>query len=708
MPFKLRQRISSIAESDRLADVVRVLLALSGVLAWCVLHGPRSAAIPALLGVIACALAETDDAWRGRLRGLVVTLCCFAIAAATVRWLIAWPWLFALALPVGTFALVMLGAASGRYATIVAATLILSVYTMIDADAAGPTGGNWVGTVHILAGAAWYGALSLLWSVFAPQRAVRLALARVFEALAAQMETKAALFEPVHDLDRHALEIELAHRNGRTVDAMNEAHGALLDRMGRRQPRGRTAQRLRLYFTAQDIHERISSTHYPYEALVDALFHSDIMFRFGRLLRLQAQACHTRADEVRRTLPPGSLALPHGALDDVRAALAHGQPREPRIDEALAGLLRNVERLQSSLETESEGLRDTDFGLRNYDPPTWREAVARIRVQTTRRSMRFRHAVRLAAGMLAGYALLLAVHPRHGYWILLTTLFVCQPGYGATRRRLGQRIGGTMLGLIAGWAFLRLLPGGDWRLPVTIVSGAAFFAFRHKRYTVATATITLFVVLCFDQIGAGYDAIGPRLLDTVLGSVIAAAALHFVLPDWRARQLEDLLADVIDADGAYLRHIANQYVGGKVDDLPYRVARRDAHNAHAALAGSVTEMLAEPVHSRERSEVVLRLVTESQTTLAHLSTLGAHREALTPGAEAESTLADAERLAAAFGTLAMSARTRTPPQPLTQSAWMAELELRAERRSGTERLITQQCLLLARDGDRFAALLAEM
>ncbi|PWF66283.1 hypothetical protein CBX98_25220, partial [Vibrio sp. T9] len=101
--------------------------------------------------------------------------------------------------------------------------------------------------------------------------------------------------------------------------------------------------------------------------------------------------------------------------------------------------------------------------------------------------MHFRHAVRLAAGMLGGYLLMLALHPTHGYWILLTTLFVCQPSYGSTRRRLVQRVVGTTAGLVAGWAMLHLIPGGDWRLPVLVATGAGFFAFRFRRYALATA-----------------------------------------------------------------------------------------------------------------------------------------------------------------------------------------------------------------------------
>lgn len=688
-----------LVESDRFADVVRVFVALTGVTARCTLKGPADAIVPALLGAIACALSETDDAWRGRLRGLLVTLVCFALAACAVKASIGTPLLFGPLLAVGTFLLVMLGAASGRYATIATGTLILSVYTMIASDAPGGSGAQ--GTLAILAGAAWYGVLSLAWSAFAPQRAVRHALARLFEALAGQMEAKAALFEPVRDLDRHALEVAFSRSNLRTVDALAAARAALLDRIGRRQPRGRIASRLGLFFVAQDIHERISSSHYPYDELAAELYHSDLMFRFGRLIRLQAQGCRERADAIRRIAPMQPLTMPAHALDDVREALAYRQQHLPAnlaVDDALAALLRNVEQLQVVIAGDGAPRDDDDMALQGDDPPSLREALVRIRLRLNRRSVHFRHAVRLSAGMLAGYLLMLALHPSHGYWILLTTLFVCQPSYGGTRRRLTQRVTGTLAGLVTGWAMLQLLPGGDWRLPVLVASGAAFFAFRLRRYALATGVITLFVLLCFDRVGAGYDAIGPRLLDTLLGVCVAATAIRFVLPDWRVRRLDDVVADALLAYGRYLERIATQYATGKHDDLPYRIARRDAHAAQAAVAGNVVELLAEPGHPRERGERALRLLTDLQAALSHLSTLGAHRQLLPPG-EARALVELATHLAHGFDTLAEHVRMGTPTSPLAMPP--VPIDTTADE---TLRMLDRQCLLLARVHDHIGAL----
>lgn len=695
-----------IAQSDRFADVVRVFLAHAGIVAWCTLQGRTEAIVPALLGAIACALAETDDAWRGRLRGLLVTLACFAAAATIVQATIGTPALFALLLPIGTFGLVMLGAASGRYATIATATLILSVYTMIASDAAHDGQHAGLGTLAILGGAAWYGLLSLLWSAFAPQRALRHALARLFESLAALIDAKAALFEPVHDLDRDALAVEYSRRNRLTVEALAATRAALLDRIGHRQPRGRSAARLAMFFVAQDIHERITSSHYPYDEMSQALYHSDVMFRFGRLLRLQAVACRGRADAVRHAAPTRTIALPREALDDVRDAVAHCRRTHPlarTLDDALTALLDNMARLQEAIGDEGALREGADVSLQDSEPESVREAFARIRVRLDRRSMHFRHAMRLASGMLVGYLAMRLLHPTHGYWILMTTLFVCQPSYGATRRRTVQRIAGTTAGLVAGWAMLRLLPGGEWRLPVLVATGAAFFAFRLRRYALATAVITLFVLLCFDLVGAGYDAIGPRLLDTLLGAVIAIAAIRFVLPDWRVRRLEEIAADALHAYARYLRAIATQYVTGRQDDLSYRVVRRDAHAAQAAVAGNVAELLAEPGHSSERGEQALRLLAALQAGLSHLSTLGVHRQALPPD---ESTEVDAFCAAVADRFDALAAGIRRGDASSTSALPLALPDAAASDASPVLRLVADQCRLLLRVHERVVALFA--
>jgi YccS/YhfK family integral membrane protein len=684
--------------SDRFAECVRVALALGGIVLWCLPGNRFAEAIPALLGAIACALAETEDHWRNRLGALLLTLACFAVTAVAVQWLMPWPWLFALALPLATFALVMLGAISDRYATIAGATLILSVYSMIGADLPRhATQGLPSQPLLLLLGAAWYGVLSLAWSALAPQLAIRQSLARLFDALAGHLDAKAALFVPVPGLDRHALQLALARQNERVVGALNDTRLVLIDRIGTRRPRGATAAWLQQYFMAQDIHERVSSSHYPYDALAAAFFHSDVLFRCARLLGLQAGHCRRHADALRLQLAMPADREPATALDNLAASIAALRrqtpvPAEPLLA-SLEALQRNLAAIQRQLGGDDAPAAPgvaVDQSLQDPGPRSPAEAWARIRIQFTPRAPRFRHALRLALALLLGDALLQVVHAQNGYWILLTTLLVCQPSYGATRRRLLQRVAGTILGLVAGWAALHLFVLGPAQLLLLVVSGVVFFAARHRGYALATAAITLFVVLCFNQLGNGYEVMWPRLLDTLIGAGIAALATWFVLPDWHRRRLNDVLAETLRTDARYLQRIIAQYADGRQDGLDYRIARRDAHNANAALSGVLGSMLREPDRHRQGSEWLLRFLASAHTLLGHLSTLGAHRQRIADpaalasvqqaGAQTVTALQQvAEALAANSAAVACPGASLPPPAaPAGQQAdtlVLAQLEL---------------------------------
>lgn len=620
--------------SDRFAECQRVLLALGGVILYCLWRHHATAMIPAMLGVIACALAETEDHWRSRLTTLLITLLCFAGVAFMVEWLLPRTLPFTLTLGLMTFVLVMLGSISARYATIAGGTLILAVYTMVGTDQPHASNTFFAEPLQMLAGAAWYGALSLLWSVLSPQLAVRHALARVFDALGDYLETKAALFTPVHGIDRDALLLTLAMQNEQVVDALNDTRIVLIDRIGMRRPRGATAARLQLYFKAQDIHERVSSSHYPYAALAEAFYHTDVLFRCEHILRLQARQCREQAQALRLRTSPAATTDMRAAQNDLRNAihtLRHqsSAPAEHLL-RSLDALLRNMAAIQALLENDHapSTLDGEDGALQNPGPQSLREAWERITIQLTSRSSRFRHAVRLSLALMAGFGVLRLVHPQHGYWILLTTLLVCQPSYGATLSRMLQRVSGTVIGVLIGWATLRLLPAAPWPLLLIVLSGVVFFAARLRRYTLATASITVFVVLCFNQAGNGYEVMWPRLLDTLIGAAIAALAIYLILPDWQGRQLDQVLSNTLRNDARYLQQIIAQYVHGKRDDLPYRIARREAHNADAALSGMLANMLREPGRRQHGNENLLRFLTIAHTMLGHISALGAHRQAI--------------------------------------------------------------------------------
>ena len=527
----LLQSLRRLWALDKFAYSLRVFVALSGVMLACWLQGQPALVIPLFLGVIASALAETDDHWLGRLQALLVTLACFTIAAFAVELLFPYPPLFVAGLALSTFAMTLLGALGERYAAIASATLILSIYTMIGVDQRGGTPTDfWREPLLLVAGALWYGLLSVLWNALFANQPVQQSLAKLFLELGEYLKIKSTLLEPLRQLDVEAQRLALARQNGRVVVALNQAKETILARLSHGRPSPKISRYLKLYFIAQDVHERASSSHYPYNQLAEAFFHSDVLFRCQRLLNQQGKACKAlaKAIQLRQPFDYNDSEL---ALADLNASLDYlRQQGNP----AWRGLLRSLGALAANLTTLDKKLTgasnpdmlddEQDSTLLDRSPRSLKDALERIRLQISPTSLLFRHALRLSLALAAGYGVLHLIHPTQGYWIMLTTVFVCQPNYGATRIRLVQRILGTLVGLVAGWALIDLFPNPLIQSLLAVVAGVAFFATRSTRYTLATAAITLLVLFCFNQVGDGYGLILPRLFDTLLGAVIAAVA----------------------------------------------------------------------------------------------------------------------------------------------------------------------------------------
>ena len=687
MPLSLSLR--RLWTLDKFAYSLRVFIAFSGALLFSGLAGDVALVIPLFLGIIASALSETDDSWQGRLQALVVTLLCFASASFVVQWLFPWPWLFAAGLAVSTFTLIMLGAIGQRYATIASGTLILSIYSMINIEQHGGVDEDVASRqLLLLGGAAWYGAISVVWCALFSRQPVKQSMARVYKALGEFLILKSALFEPVRGVDVEARRVALARQNGKVVDALNQAKEMIFRRLEGQRGSRKLNRYLQIYFIAQDIHERASSTHYPYSALTEAFFHHDVLFRCQRLLDQQGRACRQLAKSLLLNRP-FSHEQSEQALADLRASIDNlserGKPEwRPLIRplNALADNLSTLEAQIASVHNPDTGSERRDSALYDRSPSSLLEAWKRVRLNFTLGSPTFRHAVRLTTALVAGYGLLQWLDPQQGFWILLTTLFVCRPNFATTRRFLSQRILGTVLGLIAGWASISLFPQPLIQSMIAVAAGVSFFANREKHYVIATASITLLVLCSFNQVGDGFDLIWPRLFDTLIGSLIAGLAVFFILPDWQSRRLYREAAKVLTNHRRYLDEIVHQYEEGKQDDLAYRLARRNAHNADAALSTLLTNMLHEPGHYRKQdADNGLRFLVLSNTLLSHLSALGAHRHRLAEDEDDAAFVPLAKRISALLEQLAEQLDKRLPVEPLTAPA--NELLSQLEEQSGT-------------------------
>lgn len=610
---------------------LRIMLALVGTTAvpwW--LH-EITWTIPLTLGVVAAALTDLDDRLTGRLRNLVITLICFCIASVSIELLFPYPWLFLIGLAISSWGFILLGALGPRYATIAFGALLIAIYTMLGIDLFT----QWyLQPALLLIGAVWYNLLTLIGHLLFPIRPLQENISSCYVQLANYLEAKANLFDPdLEDDDSEAM-FNVAMANSQLVTRLNQTKTSIQTRLrGDRGQRG-TRRTLHYYFVAQDIHERASSSHVQYDRLRKSWGSSDILFRFQRLLTLQARACRQLSQSILQRETYQHASHFERVFNNLTAALQRLDMQQPASTEikAMHYLLNNLKAIDAQLAAiESEQTLAEEAGRRDQTLSRegltgWSDIRLRLSRHMTPESPLFRHAVRLSLLLCTGYAFIQLTGLQHGYWILLTSLFVCQPNYSATRRRLALRIIGTLAGVAIGLPLLWLVPSVEGQLILIVITGVLFFVFRNIQYAHATMFITLLVLLCFNLLGEGFEVALPRVIDTLLGCALAWFAVAFILPDWRFLRLPAVAERTLNANCRYLDEVLVQYHQGKDNGLEYRVARRDAHNGVAELAAVVSNISADTMADSALREAAFRLLCLNHSFLSYISALGAHRE----------------------------------------------------------------------------------
>ena len=593
--------------------------------------GYVSLVIPLTLGVVAAGLSEIDTRLLSRCINIVLTLVCFAIATFSVELLFDFPLLFIIGLVCSTFIFIMLGSLGQRYGVIAFGSLLIAAYTMLGHNLFND---NYTLPCFLLLGALWYNVVALIESIIQPIRTTQQTLTDCFIKLAQYLDAKAAMFDP-DETDRFSKQtLELTESNNQLIAVFNQAKRSLFNRLKSYRGQSYIRKMLSYYFVAQDIHERASSSHGDYQALSKQFKHSDILFRFARILNLQAKACAKLALSIKlnQTYQHDPLFARYFAyLEEAINQYQANNHSHSLLIKSLQNLLQNlqsIDLLLANIDTEQHLSKEQENNqLVDEELTSFYDFFAKIKHNLTIKSALFRHAIRMSVVLFVGYMVIAFSHLSHGYWIILTSLFVCQPNYSTTKYRLKLRVLGTILGIIVGIPLTYLFPTVEAQLILIILTGWLFFLFKNSQYAYATAFITLLVFFSFSLIGeSSIEVAVSRIIATLIGCFIAWFAVSFIWPDWKFRNLSKLVDRVCHDDSHYLALIGHQYLTGKSNDPQYRVARRAAHDSNADLSSLISLMTKEPHMNPAVIDSGFRLLTLNHTLISYLSTLGAHRD----------------------------------------------------------------------------------
>ncbi len=613
---------------------VRMLIAFAGTAFVPYLLNDQLATIPLTLGVVAAAISDIDDRFSVRILNLIYTYIGFFITAASVQLLFPYPIVFAIGLIVSCIGWILLGSLGRRYATIAYGCLVVSVYTMLGVHLFE----QWyLQPTFLVLGAAWYGLLSTISFLLFPVRKVQDQLSASYSALGSFLYAKSNLFDV--DMTPSSYQqsmIDLALENGKLVAIFNEMRMSLLTRLKGDRGQKDTRRSLQYYFVAQDIHERADSAHIDYQKLAKVFQHSDILFRFQRILSIQGKACQDLAHSILSRSPYVHNKRFKHSFENLRISLEKlredGLYDQVRIN-ALFALYQNLKSIDAqlqNLETERNlkliNAQQAENQLKDDDLKGWNDIIVRVKQHLTPESVLFRHAVRLSIVLFIGYVFIQVTHIAYGYWILLTALFVCQPNFNATKRRLYLRIVGTLIGIIVGLAIIYFIPSIEGQLVMLVLSGVLFLELRSKQYAQATAFITILALINFNLDGSAFAAGLPRFIDTLIGCALAWFGVSFIWPDWKFRRLPRSIQRSLQAQCKYLAEVVEQYHQGRNNALNYRVVRRAAHNTDAEVASLISTLATEPNIESTQKTLAFEFLCLSHTFLSYIAALGAHRE----------------------------------------------------------------------------------
>jgi uncharacterized membrane protein YccC len=292
-----------------------------------------------------------------------------------------------------------------------------------------------------------------------------------------------------------------------------------------------------------------------------------------------------------------------------------GEPIAAALD-VLVGQLRLVIQLATNTTTRGEGefLDSAHAKPWQLQTTNWR---ATMRANLTWKSPVFRHAVRLTVCVTVADIIQRSVGWQRAYWIPMTAAVVLKPDFTTTFSRGALRLAGTITGLTLATLIYLLLPQSGWTQLLLV--GVYTFFLRYlgpANYGVFTVAISGLIVFLLAAAGTSPgEVIVTRGISTMAGGLIALTA-YAVWPTWEKATISDSLADMLEAERAYFRAVADRF--GNPQEGDYRTLdqkRTDWRLKRSAAEAAADRLASEPGNSKVKTDCLNSILASSHALI---------------------------------------------------------------------------------------------
>lgn len=515
----------------------------------------------------------------------------------------------------------------GNRATNIGTAALLVMILSIDQQRTAT--GNWEHAFYILGGGVWYFLLSLSVSQIRPYRLAQQALGECIKEVAMYVRLKARFYDVQTDLDDNYK--QLITQQVKVHTEQDEVRELLFKSRMIVKDSTQSGRLLILVFVdILDLFEQTMATYYDYEAIRKTYGETKSLDEFKKIIeKIADELDNLSYCIIRNDFTPGHQFQPD--LEALKSAIDEVEKDHGINNLLLKKILINVRNMADRTQKIYSYFNPKTLALQKIrsesDLPKFVSRqefdIKLLKENLNFNSTIFRHSFRMALVCFAGYSLS-KFFPvgYHSYWILLTILVILKPGFSLSKQRTYNRLIGTLVGGIAGALILIFIKDQTARFILLLLFMVGAYSFQRLNYIVSVLFMTPYVLILFSFLGANNLNIAKeRIVDTLIGSLIAFIASYFVLPSWEYHQLKNYTRGVLIANYNYLVKVADNLTGKPWDVTAYKLARKDVYVSSANIGSAFQRMLSEPKNKQRNVKDLYKFVVLNHILSSYTATL---------------------------------------------------------------------------------------
>ncbi|MEO6584155.1 MAG: FUSC family membrane protein, partial [Ferruginibacter sp.] len=585
------------------------------------------------IAALCMSIADSPGAVKHRRNGMIVCMVLICLITLLVHLSFASKVLLGFLITLSGFIFSMLTVYGARSSSIGIAVLIVLVLNLEI-----PLKGEeiWLNTAYTFAGSCWYMAYSLLLYRLRPYKIIQQVLGDFIIGISSYLYSRSYFYgkDPQYEeINKILLEKQVQ------VDANQTILSELLFKTRTIVKESTHTSRvlLKIYLDTADLFESVMTIYQQYSILHEQFDETGILAEYQQLISSLSEelyevglAIKSGKTSVVQTDYKSQVAAAKEHFEMLRQTYMKGEKVDDFI--SLGRILNNLQDMEKRI-TELHHFTSYDKKIKRHST-----ASAHFDNYTASEDLRpsiffnnlnfrsniFRYSLRVSLALLAGFIISLFFTIGHSYWILLTIVVILKPAYSLTRQRNKDRLIGTFLGAVIGFAVLFVVHDKTALLFLMIGFMTGSYVFLRTNYFVAVLFMTPELLIFFQLLSPGslMSVLSDRVIDTAIGSMIAFLSNLFLVPTWERTSIRNYMKGMVLANEAYFTLIATCFTTEiKPDIEKIKSVRTNVLIALANLSDSFSRMLSEPRRYQEGINAIHRFVVLNHTLTSHIATL---------------------------------------------------------------------------------------